>query len=53
MLKAQLLKVIGSCDNADTLTRTEKFEVFCKVCDGMLREGRISKIQHQRWTQIF
>ena len=39
--KAQMLKIIKGCDGADTLTREQKFQVFCNVCDGMLKEGRI------------
>ena len=55
MLKANVLKVIGSCDAAKEykLTRTEKFEVFCEVCDNLLKEGRISAVQHERWTNVF
>ena len=41
------------CDGADTLTRIEKFEVFCRVCDNMLKEGRVSKANHKRWTEIW
>ena len=29
-----------------------KFEVFCRVCDNMLTEGRISKVNHKRWTDL-
>ena len=35
------------------LTREQKFEVFCRVCDNMLNEGRISKVNHTRWTNVF
>ena len=35
------------------LTREQKFQVFLNVCDNMLKEGRISKAQHQSWTNIF
>ena len=42
-----------TCDNTDMLSREEKFEVFCKVCDNMLNEGRITKANHTRWTTIF
>jgi hypothetical protein len=27
--------------------------VFCHVCDNMLEEGHITKIQHERYTNIF
>ena len=50
--KAQMLQVMKNCDGADTLTRTEKFEVFVRVCDNMLKEGRLSKVNHRRWTNI-
>ena len=55
MLKANVLKTIGSCEAAQEykLTRTEKFAVFCEVCDNLLKEGRISAIQHERWTNVF
>ena len=55
MLKQQLLKVVGETSNKidANLTRTEKFDVFCHVCDNMLKEGRISAIQHERWTNVF
>ena len=51
--KAQMLRVMKDCDGADTLTREEKFEVFVKVCDNMLADGRISKANHTRWTEIW
>ena len=51
--KAQMLRVMKDCDGADTLTREQKFEVFIRVCDNMLDEGRITKANHTRWTNIF
>ena len=51
--KSYMLKIMSECEYADTLTREEKFEVFCKVCDNMLDEGRISKTTHNRWTNIW
>ena len=39
MLKGNLLKVIGETAQGSNLTRIEKFEVFCRVCDNMLAEG--------------
>ena len=51
--KAQMLQVMSKCDGADTLPRTEKFEVFVRVCDNMLKEGRLSKANHKRWTNIW
>ncbi|AOO05712.1 hypothetical protein RW160905_065 [Synechococcus phage S-RIM2] len=55
MLKKQVLKVVGeTAMNVDqNLTREEKFEVFCRVVDGLLDDGRISKAQHHSWTHIF
>ena len=51
--KAQMIDVMKQCDSADTLTREQKFEVFCRVCDNMLAEGRITKANHKRWTEIW
>ena len=51
--KAQMLRVMKNCDGADTLTREQKFQVFVNVCDNMLAEGRLSKANHTRWTNIF
>jgi hypothetical protein len=53
MLKGNILKVIGETAQGTKLNRIEKFEVFCRVCDNMLAEGRISKVQHERWTEIW
>jgi hypothetical protein len=52
MLKTQLLKVVGETSNKidANLTRLEKFEVFCQVCDGLLR---ISAAKHHSWTNVF
>ena len=41
-----MLNVMSKCDGADTLTREEKFQVFCRVCDNMLGDGRITKANH-------
>ena len=51
--KTQMLRVMKQCDGANTLTREQKFEVFVKVCDNMLADGRISKANHTRWTEIW
>ena len=53
MLKQQLTKAIAETAFERKLTRREKFDVFCHVCDNMLKEGRISTIQHERWTNVF
>ena len=51
--KAQMLKIMSECDGANTLSRTEKFQVFVNVCDNMLEQGRISKVNHKKWTEIW
>ncbi|AOV58792.1 hypothetical protein T040910_048 [Synechococcus phage S-CAM3] len=53
MLKATIIKTIQSCCNGTALTKAEKFQVFCHVCDNMLAEGHITKTQHQRYTNVF
>ena len=55
MLKQNVLKVVGQTANSidSKMTRLEKFEVFCRVCDNLLEDGRISRIQHERWTNVF
>ena len=51
--KAQMLRIMKDCDGADTLTREQKFQVFCNVCDNMLKEGRMTKATHKRFTEIW
>ena len=51
--KAQMLKVIQTAATGSALTREEKFQVFATVCDNMLAEGRITKENHSRWTNVF
>jgi hypothetical protein len=51
--KARMIRIMANCQDADTLTREQKFEVFCRVCDNMLAEGRITKANHKRWTEIW
>ena len=51
--KAQMLKVMSQCDGADKLTREQKFQVFVNVCDNMLKEGRMTKATHKRFTEIW
>ena len=51
--KAQMLRVMKQCNGADTLTREEKFQVFVKVCDNMLADGRMTKATHKRFTHIW
>ena len=47
------LKVMKQCEGADTLTREQKFQVFCNVCDNMLKQGRMTKATHKRFTEIW
>ena len=51
--KAQMLRIMKNCDGANTLTREEKFQVFVNVCDNMLKEGRMTKATHKRFTHIW
>ena len=51
--KAHMLKIIATTAAPHALTREEKFQVFVGVCDNMLKEGRLSKANHKRWTNIF
>jgi len=51
--KTQLLKVIATTAAPHVLTREEKFQVFVNVCDNMLKEGRMTKATHKRFTHIF
>ena len=51
--KTQMLRIMKDCDGADTLTREQKFQVFCNVCDNMLKQGRMTKATHKRFTEIW
>jgi len=51
--KAYMIRIMKNCEYADTLTREEKFQVFCNVCDNMLKEGRMTKATHKRFTEIW
>ena len=51
--KTQLLKMIATTAAPHVLTREEKFQVFVIVCDNMLKEGRMTKATHKRFTHIF
>ena len=53
MIKTQVLKIIAKTASKHNLTREEKFQVFCNVCDNALHAGQITKSQHKRWTNIF
>jgi hypothetical protein len=51
--KRYMLSIMKGCEGADTLTREEKFQVFCRVCDNMLNDGRMTKATHKRFTEIW
>ena len=51
--KKQMLRVMSQCDGVDTLTSEQKFQVFCNVCDNMLKDGRMTKTTHKRFTEIW
>ena len=51
--KKMITDVIKTCNNVDTLNKQEKFSVFCQVCDNLLEDGRITKANHTRWTNIW
>ena len=51
--KAQMLRIMKDCNGADTLTREQKFQVFCNVCDNMLKQGRMTRATHKRFTEIW
>jgi hypothetical protein len=55
MLKQQVIKVVGQTAKGvdPNMTRLDKFEVFCRVCDGLLDDGRITPVQHKQWTNLF
>ena len=55
MLKKTVIRVVGETANGidSKMTRLEKFEVFCRVCDNLLEDGRITTAQHSSWTNIF
>ena len=53
--KAQVLRVVGQTANEidHNMTRLEKFEVFCRVCDSLLLDEKITDKQWKSWTNIF
>jgi len=53
MLKIKVQRIIKETCEGENFDRDQKFQIFCNVCDNLLREGRISKIQHERWTEVF
>lgn len=51
--KKQMINIMRNCEGAGTLTREQKFQVFCNVCDNMLKDGRMTKTTHKRFTEIW
>ena len=51
--KQQMINIMKGCEGSDTLTREQKFQVFCNVCDNMLSQGRMTKATHKRFTEIW
>jgi len=53
--KAQVVRVVGQTAMRidSTMTRLDKFDVFCRVCDNLLDDGRITEQQHKSWTHVF
>ena len=51
--KQIILDVIKDTAECQNLNRLEKFNVFCNVCDNMLKEGRITSAKHKQWTEIY
>ena len=55
--KAAIIRIVREVcdDNTDpnvTIDRYFKFQVFCQVCDSLLKDGRITKAEHKRWTEV-
>lgn len=55
--KAAIIRIVREVcdDNTDsnvTVDRYFKFQVFCQVCDNLLEDGRITKAEHKRWTEV-
>ena len=57
MKKSQVLKVLKETvvqnNYLDRLDRSEKFQIFCNVCDNLLQAKTITEEQHRRWTNTF
>ena len=51
--KKQMINIMKTCAHADSLTREQKFQVFCNVCDNMLKDGRMTQATHKRFTHIW
>ena len=53
MLKTTVQKVIRETVGNTVLTKEQKQQVFNNVCFNLMKEGRISSIQYERWTTAF
>ena len=55
MLKAKVQKALReTCgEHGVSYDRNTKWQMFCSVCDNLLKEGTITEIQHARWTAPF
>ena len=50
----QLKKIIRECKSTPYDSDREfKFQTFLLVCDGLLKDGKITAKQHKRWTNIY
>jgi len=55
--KAAIVRIVrevcdNNTDNTIKMDRYFKFQVFCQVCDNLLEDGRITKAEHKRWTEV-
>jgi len=55
--KAAIVRIVrevcdDNTDNTIKMDRYFKFQVFCQVCDNLLEDGRITKAEHKRWTEV-
>jgi len=56
MTKAQLIRIVRETAEMNVgfnLTREQKQQVFNDVCDGLLKDGKITKKQQLAWTHPF
>ncbi len=55
MIKSEVQRIVRKVATTQgaTLTRDDKWFVFCKVCDGLYRDGHITLKQHDNWTSPF
>lgn len=53
MLKTTVQKVIRETVGNTVLSKEQKQQVFNNVCFNLMKEGRISSTQYERWTTAF